>query len=406
MKKYKRKLLITASTFPRYDGDSEPRFILDLAKELKAYFEVTVLVPACPEATDYEVLEGVKVIRYHYFPIHKWETLCYPGAIVPRIKEKKIRILLVPFLFLGLKKKLKRIGNQFDIIHAHWLIPQGIVQSFFKKPYIVTGHGGDVKMLNGFPIRQLKRKCLERAAAVTVVSEELKRSLPVYGKAGLSTRVSVIPMGCDVEKFHNGHRVENFFRQGEKKVVLFVGRLAEKKGLAYLLDAMETVDALLVLVGDGPLQDMVSKRREQINYNEGYEKIKMLGVRNHMELPVIYASADIMTVPSVTASNGDAEGLPTVIVEALASGLPVVATRHGGIGEVIRDGENGLLVEERDSIGLGNSIKRLVEDSGLCGRLSRNARESILCYDYKQIAERYAELSWNIIEEKKMLTGR
>ena len=85
----KKRLLITGSTFPRYEGDTEPRFILDLAKAMKEYATVTVLVPASPEAADREILEGVDVIRYHYFPIHSLETLCYPGAIVPRIKEKK-----------------------------------------------------------------------------------------------------------------------------------------------------------------------------------------------------------------------------------------------------------------------------------------------------------------------------
>ena len=84
----KSKLLVTASTFPRWLGDTEPRFILDLCKVLNNYFEVTVLAPSCPGAKDMEIVEGVNVIRYHYFPIHKWETLCYPGAIVPRIKEK------------------------------------------------------------------------------------------------------------------------------------------------------------------------------------------------------------------------------------------------------------------------------------------------------------------------------
>ena len=79
-------------------------------------------------------MDGVKVIRYHYFPIHKWETLCYPGAIVPRIKEKKVRILLyfVPN-FISLYFKLWRILPEYDIVHAHWLIPQGELYSLSLK---------------------------------------------------------------------------------------------------------------------------------------------------------------------------------------------------------------------------------------------------------------------------------
>ena len=96
----KKKVLITASTFPRWEQDTEPRFILDFSKAMSAYYDITVLCPAAIGAKDEESLEGVKVIRYHYLPIHKWETLCYPGAIMPRIKERKSRE----------KKKRRRMG--------------------------------------------------------------------------------------------------------------------------------------------------------------------------------------------------------------------------------------------------------------------------------------------------------
>ena len=82
----KKRLLVTASTFPRWKGDTEPRFVLDLCKYMMDKYLVTVLVPAYPGAADEEFQEGVHIIRYHYFPIHKWEILCYPGAIIPRIK--------------------------------------------------------------------------------------------------------------------------------------------------------------------------------------------------------------------------------------------------------------------------------------------------------------------------------
>ena len=153
----KKRLLITGSTFPRYENDTEPRFILDLAKYMKEYAEVTVLVPAAPKAADTEVLEGVSVIRYHYFPVHSLETLCYPGAIVPRIREKKVRGLLVPWLFVSLWVHLFKMRKSYDIVQANWLIPQGIVQSFLKKPYIVTGHGADVTSLNRGLLKKLKK---------------------------------------------------------------------------------------------------------------------------------------------------------------------------------------------------------------------------------------------------------
>lgn len=379
----KKKLLVTASTFPRWEGDTEPRFVLDLSSHMTDEFDVTVLVPASPGAKDTEVMDGVKVIRYHYFPIHKWETLCYPGAIVPRIKEKKVRILLVPFLFISLHLKLWRILPEYDIVHAHWLIPQGIVQSFFKKPYIVTGHGGDVTSLNKGIIKKLKVRCLKKASHVTVVSNYLKERVEELANYEIE-EPSVISMGVDTSKFGKQYRVENYFNQGDKKVVLFVGRLAEKKGVTYLIEAMKSVDAILVIVGDGPLHDkLVEQAKEQGN------KIRFVGSKTHEELKTIYASADIFVAPSIVAKDGDQEGLGLVMLEAMASGLPVVASRSGGIGEVIIHNKNGLLCEEKNSRQLAYMINKVITDKELACGMSKNSLLTVNRYDYKNISQKY-----------------
>lgn len=383
--KRKKKLLVTASTFPRWKDDTEPRFVLDLASHMTDEFDVTVLVSAAPGAKNREVLEGVQVIRYHYFPVHKWETLCYPGAIVPRIKEKKMRILLVPFLFISLYFHLWKILPEYDIVHAHWLIPQGIVQSFFKKPYIVTGHGGDVVSLNKGIIKKLKMKCLRKAGRVTVVSEYLKKRVQELVP---EIEPEVISMGVDTRKFGRQYRVENYFGQGDKKVVLFVGRLAEKKGVAYLIEAMKQIDALLVIVGNGPLRKTLEEQAEQV----GKDRIRFLGEKTHEELKKIYASADIFVAPSVTAKDGDQEGLGLVLLEAMASGLPVVASKSGGITQIIKDGENGLLCEEKCVWQLAENICALLNDECLYKKIAENGNRTVKAYDYVQTTEKYMQI--------------
>ena len=383
--KRKKKLLVTASTFPRWKDDTEPRFVLDLASHMTDEFDVTVLVPAAPGAKNREVLEGVQVIRYHYFPVHKWETLCYPGAIVPRIKEKKMRILLVPFLFISLYFHLWKILPEYDIVHAHWLIPQGIVQSFFKKPYIVTGHGGDVVSLNKGIMRKLKVRCLKKARHVTVVSEYLKGRVQELVP---EIEPEVISMGVDTRKFGRQYRVENYFGQGDKKVVLFVGRLAEKKGVAYLIEAMKQIDALLVIVGNGPLRKTLEEQAEQV----GKDRIRFLGEKTHEELKKIYASADIFVAPSVTAKDGDQEGLGLVLLEAMASGLPVVASKSGGITQIIKDGENGLLCEEKCVWQLAENICALLNDECLYKKIAENGNRTVKAYDYVQTTEKYMQI--------------
>lgn len=380
----KKKLLVTASTFPRWEGDTEPRFVLDLSKALCEYFDVTVLAPSCPGAKEEEILEGVKVIRYHYFPIHKWETLCYPGAIVPRIKEKKIRIILVPFLFLGLWWKLFRILKHYDIVHAHWLIPQGIVQSFLKKPYLVTGHGGDVTSLNKGILRKLKVRCLKKAMAVTTVSEALKKEIEFLCP---DVNSQVLSMGCNTENFGREYFKENFFNQGDKKVVLFVGRLVEIKGVTYLIEAMKEVDAKLVIVGSGPLEAELKRQAAPLK-----SEVMFLGARTHDELKEIYASADVFVAPSVTTKDGGKEGLGLVLLEAMASGLPVIGSNSGGISEIVQNNYNGFLVEERDVKGLSEKLNILIRSESQRKEMASNGLKTANERDYKKIALKYFEL--------------
>jgi len=389
----KRKLLITASTFPRCKDDTEPKFAYDLAKSMTKYYDITVLVPATPEAKTHENMEGLEIIRYHYFPIKKWETLCYPGAIVPRIKEKKIRIFLVPFLFFALYFKLKKILPYYDIVHAHWLIPQGIIQQFFSTPYILTGHGGDVTSINKCLFRKLKRNAMKRASYLTSVSSHLKEEME---KIYATDKVEVISMGCDLKKYGSQNRVKNMFQQDDKKVILFVGRMVEKKGLKYLLKAMENIDALLVVVGDGPEKEKLVKLAEVHK-----EKVLFVGSKTQDELRTIFASCDIFCIPSVKAKDGDQEGLPVVLIEAMASGLPVIGSRCGGISELIEHKYNGILVEQESPKELYESINMLINDENIRKTLSNNALESIKEYDYSVLAKKYYNLFENISNLKE-----
>ena len=356
------------------------RFILDLAKSLLPYFRVTVLAPAAPGAAAQETLEGVQVIRYRYFPVKRWETLCSPGAILARVKEKKRRALLIPFLFLGLWWKLLRIQGRFDLVQANWLIPQGIVQGCFRKPYVVTGHGSDLTGLNWGPMRALKRRCLRRAGAVTVVSTQLKQAAEQICPGKPAT---VCSLGYNREQFSPLFRQEKLWNQGEQKAILFVGRLAREKGISYLNRAMrEVTQANLSLVGEGTLREELEREAEEMK-----DRIFFLGSKTHQELRTLYASADVLAVPSLQ------EGLGLVILEAMGSGLPVAASRAGGIPDLVREGENGFLVPPADSHSLAEALRKLLTLSPEARqRFQENALRTAASYDYVEVGKRYAAI--------------
>lgn len=388
----KKKLLVTASTFPRWEGDTEPRFILDYAVAMNRFYDVTVLVPAALGAKDNEVINGVKIRRYHYFPIHQWETLCYPGAIVPRIKEKKIRAFLVPFLLLSLWFHLLILLPKYDMVHAHWLIPQGILQSFFKKPYIITGHGGDISSFNKSIIKTLKRKCMKNAKAVVVVSkykeQELKSNFP-------DVECELISMGVNIDFFEKERNYkENYFGQENKKVVLYVGRLAEIKGVEYLIHALkDNKEVLLVIVGDGPLRKKLEDETRNICCD-----VKFLGSKSHEELKTIYASADVLVVPSISDNKGAQEGLPTVILEAFAAKLPVVATNTGGISDIVVSEKTGILISQKNEGDIKNAVEKLLTKVEFRKTVVDNAYEKVKEYDYSTIADKYSKLIKDVME--------
>lgn len=258
------------------------------------------------------------------------------------------------------------------------------MQSFFKKPYIVTGHGGDVTSLNKGILRKLKVRCLKNAKYITVVSRHLKAEVQ---KLYPTENIDIISMGCKTENFGKQFAVPDYFNQGDQKVVLFVGRLAEKKGVTYLIEAMKQIDAKLVIVGDGPLRESL-----EVQAKEQGDKISFLGAKTHEELKTIYASADLFVAPSVTAKDGDQEGFGLVMLEAMASGLPIVASDSGGISDLIHDGENGYLVEERDADGLAEKINLLLKDKLKYSLISEIATKSAEKYDYHSLAQKYNEI--------------
>jgi len=401
----KKKLLVFASTFPRWKNDTNPPFVYELSKRLTKDFDVYVLAPSFPGAKDYEVMDKMKVYRFHYF-IKKYEKLAGGGGILPTLKKNKLYYLTVPFFmaaeYFALKRLVKKINP--DIIHAHWIIPQGFVaylnHKVNKTPYIVTTWGADMFIFKkkGVFVNLLKsiyRKILNNSKKSTTVNKVFlseMQSVMNYKKNAI-----YIPNGADTKLF-NPNKKDNSIKKKHKingPLLLFVGRLAEKKGVRYLIEAIPEIikrypKVKLMIVGSGSLENQLKIQAKELKLNKN---IIFIGAIQNSQLPKYYATADLFIAPSITTREGDREGFPAVFVESMASGTPILTTRIDGIKEIIEAGKNGFVVESRSSNELGKNLLEILSKKDRLEKMKKYSRKlAVENYDWKILGKRYEEI--------------
>ena len=389
----RKKILISTSTFPRWEHDIDPPFVYDLALRLTGLFDIYVLCPHAPGTKTTELMSGVRVKRFRYF-FAPCETLAYAGGILNRFRQNFLFYFMVPFFLLGEFAATVRClrTEKPDIINAHWLIPQGLVAVLAKAvtgskaPLVCTLHGGDIFGLKGVILDALKKFVLRKCAAVNVVSSAMAETVKALGID--DERINIAPMGVDLlNSFIPGDIEKN------PESLLFVGRFAEKKGLIYLINAMPLVlekhpDARLTLIGHGPLEEVIKSRIRELNIQHA---VIFGGAVHNNELPAIYQRAQIVIFPSIIDSRGDTEGFGLVMVEAMGCGCAVIASDLPAIHDSVIDGQTGLLARQKDSRDLAEKINHLLDNPEKCSRLSSQARSYILeRYDWKITAARYA----------------
>jgi colanic acid/amylovoran biosynthesis glycosyltransferase len=258
-----------------------------------------------------------------------------------------------------------------DLIHAHFASGGKTLLSLirgFKRPLIVTLHSG-----SDVPVEKPRfgtyRKLAKRATLFLCVSDFIRRQAIEAGFPAEKLLVHYI--GIDRTLFVPPPTTTT------ADSVLFVGRLVEMKGGVYLLHAMQKVQAKrpaceLTIVGDGPLRADLERLAGELQVS-----CKFLGVQSPATVRQMLPKARLFCLPSVTTASGDREGLPTVLIEAQAMGVPVVSTFHSGIPEGVIDGVTGTLVPERDSDKLAGAILQLLEDRELWEKYHLATQEHI-----------------------------
>jgi glycosyltransferase involved in cell wall biosynthesis len=393
-------ILALTSSYPRYDGDPTVPFVESMVEHVAGLGHgMHVVLPENRRWNRPLRERGVTYHPYRYSPRRSWTPWGYSESLQRGVSIRPILIPLAPVVMASALRTAGRLleRERFDVVHAHWLIPNGPISaraaSRHRVPFVVSLHGSDMAVAERVRLLgRVARRTLAKASAVTAPSEDLLERAERLGAKG---RLELLPYGVDPDALTaapeavDARRAELGLGQ-DAVVVAGIGRFIAVKGFAYLVDAFAQARASdpslhLLLIGDGDLRGELEARVQSLDITGD---VTFTGMADRNVLPSLLGLADIVAVPSIRY-NGLVDGLPNVALEAMGVRKPLVATRVGGLPEVVRDDETGLLVEEKDVPALASAILRLAGDPQLRARLGTSAE-----------AEIRAERSWEVVARR------
>jgi len=356
------RILVLTHNYPRFDRDPAGGFVRRIALAAASQgAEVLVLAPHAPGLGLFASEGSLRLQRFRYAP-EPLERVAYTGDLHRRAAASPLYALGVALLFAGFLRAARAAVREFapQVVHAHWWLPGGWVAARLGIPFVVTCHGSDVRLLERPLFRRAARRVFRRAGAVTAVSRFLAEDLQRLVGNALNV-VHPLAMPVDTALFRTG-------RLTPKAVparVLYAGNLIETKGVDVLIRAFAAVRSRgtpcrLKLLGEGSAEPSLRALAREL----GVSDPEWSPFVKQDQMPAEYGAATVTVLPS----RGKAEGLGLALVEALLAGSAVIGTMAGGIPEVIRNGETGLLVPDGDVEGLATALERMLTDPAFCGR--------------------------------------
>lgn len=403
------RILCMTSNFPRWSGDSTTPFVLHLAQDLQALgWQVDVLAPHAPGCALRETLNGINVERFRYLWPERLETVCYQGGALINLRKSKANKLKLPALIFAewANCAAKLAGRRYDLLHSHWILPQGFTGALAAKPlripHVVTVHGGDIFGLRGKLLSRFKTFALRHADAITVNSSVTRQAVAELGNF---SNVQQIPMGVSTDGTADPEKVAQLRRQhrrGAGPLLVFVGRLVDEKGVEDLIRAVALLAASLpevraLVVGEGQDRAALEALAGKLGIAQ---RISFVGWVDPSLMASYLSAGDIFVGPSRRARDGWIEAQGLTFIEAMLQGVPVVATRSGGIVDAVQHEQTGLLVDERAPEQIAAAAQRLQRDSDLSKGLAARARDLASArFSRASSARRFSQLFESVISQ-------
>lgn len=407
------RALVSTSTFPLGSAPGVPRFAWDLARSLTPHCRsVAALVPGAPGVGQWERSDGVDISRFSYFWPHRLQVLAYGQGMVNNLRRSNLAKLQVPAFLAAQVAAVRRSVDLLDIevVNSHWLVPQGLSSAIGlanrrSVAHVLSVHAADVYLLRRLPFgRQIAKWVVDRADFVFADGSHVRDALDAL--LGRPSGARLQPMGVSLDRFRNAEPLGERERKYPGGFVLFVGRFVEKKGVAYLIRGFSRVREShpglgLVLVGYGPLEGDL---RAEVGRLGLHEAVEFAGPRGHDQVARFLASCRAIAVPSIVDRNGETEGMPTVVVEAMAAGARVVGSAVNGIPDVVRSRVNGWLCRPRDSEDLAEKLIEALE-SPECVARDAAIQTTADAFDWPRLGEIYSSAFIRAVESRRRIAA-
>ncbi len=345
--------------------------------------EITVLTSGPGDLPLHETVDGIDIRRVRIFR--------------RRLDYASVHEML-QYVMLGTPHaiRLARAKPRWDIIQTFFAVPSGLVGCWAARasgaPQVVSLWGGDLPghekrfgLLHRI-LRPVVGRVLRKVPARVVNSQGLRdRAVQMFPRLDFA----VIPNGIDRDLFHPPEQPHDGV-----PTVLFVSRLIERKGLHLLLRALgallqEGIEFRVLVIGDGPMREKLEEQTLELGLSD---RTTFLGLIDHLKLPEFYRQGDIFCLPSAS------EGMASVVLEALATGLPIVTTDVPGTSELVSDGHNGFVAPVGDADALVAPLRRLLTDHEFRREQGRRSRERSADFSWTVMAERYLALYASLID--------
>ena len=382
-------VVMLTTSYPRFPGDSIGTFMEPIATGIAARgHEVHVVLPWHPRLARGPVENGVRFHPFRYAPHPDLNVFGYAAALQADVRLRGAAYLAAPLALAASYLAVRRVAAEVGatLLHGHWIIPSGVVVTAAGRdlPTVVSLHGSDVYVAERHAFaRTAAQAALRRLDWLTACSDDLRDRMIALGAD--ATRAVTIPYGVDPQRFRPDEalRAEGRRAMGAAPgdLVLFTaGRFVRKKGFEYLIDAVAKLaprwPALRLVIGGGG--DLEAELRARAVERGVAGRVGFPGVLAQDAVAACLAGADLAVVPSVRDDAGNVDGLPNTVMEALASGTALIATRVGGIPSVVEHGRTGWLVAERDAGALEAALDGLLADPHARAAIGSAARADVL----------------------------